>query len=44
MMDENRSGLVPFDLHIHDLDYMIYVFGKPVNVTCFRAQHPQQDY
>ena len=44
MMDENRSGLVPFDLHIHDLDYMVYVFGKPVNVTCFRAQHPQQDY
>lgn len=22
MMDENRSGLVPFDLHIHDLDLL----------------------
>ena len=27
--DENRSGLVPFDLHIHDLDFMVYLFGEP---------------
>lgn len=44
MMDENRSGLVPFDLHIHDLDYMVYAFGAPQKVTRFRARRPEQDY
>ena len=29
MRDEKRSGLVPFDLHIHDLDFIVYAFGKP---------------
>jgi len=29
MQDVNRSGLVPFDLHIHDLDYLVYTLGKP---------------
>lgn len=31
MRDEKRSGLVPFDLHIHDLDFIVYAFGKPEN-------------
>ncbi len=44
MRDPERSGLVPFDLHIHDLDYMIYTFGKPVNMTCHRAKTDVQDY
>ena len=44
MMDEKRSGLVPFDLHIHDLDFMVYSFGKPKKVTDFRAKRPEQDY
>lgn len=44
MMDEKRSGLVPFDLHIHDLDFLIYAFGKPAKVTDFRAKYPEQDY
>lgn len=44
MMDEKRSGLVPFDLHIHDLDYIVYAFGKPKKVTDFRAKRPEQDY
>ena len=44
MMDENRSGMVPFDLHIHDLDFMIYAFGTPKNKTVFRAKRPDQDY
>ena len=29
MQDPNRSGMVPFDLHIHDLDFLIYTMGKP---------------
>ena len=43
MKDESRSGLVPFDLHIHDLDFMVYTFGKPKQVSSFRARHPDQD-
>ena len=44
MMDENRSGLVPFDLHIHDLDFLVYAFGEPKNFECNRARRPEQDY
>lgn len=44
MMDESRSGLVPFDLHIHDLDFLVYAFGEPKKVTDFRAKRPEQDY
>lgn len=41
MADENRSGLVPFDLHIHDSDFMVYAFGNPNKVTDFRAKRPE---
>lgn len=44
LMDEKRSGLVPFDLHIHDLDFLVYAFGKPKNKTSFRAKRPEQDF
>ncbi|MBO5066280.1 MAG: Gfo/Idh/MocA family oxidoreductase [Clostridia bacterium] len=44
MMDEKRSGLVPFDLHIHDLDYMVYAFGKPEVAYKYRSQLPDQDF
>ncbi len=45
MMDEKRSGLVPFDLHIHDLDYMVYAFGMPEKVAYqYRAKRPDQDF
>jgi len=44
MMDEKRSGMVPFDLHIHDLDFMVYTFGNPVKKTAFRSKRPEQDY
>ena len=42
--DEKRSGLVPFDLHIHDIDFMVFAFGKPKNVTSYRSNTPTQDY
>ncbi len=38
MEDEKRSGLVPYDLHIHDLDFLIYAFGTPCNVRCSRVR------
>ena len=44
MMNEKRSGLVPFDLHIHDLDFMVYAFGKPRNVRNLRVKRTDQDY
>ncbi len=44
MSDEKRSGLVPFDLHIHDLDFLVYVFGKPGDARVHRAKRPEQDY
>ena len=30
--DETKSGGVVLDLHVHDLDYINYVFGKPKSV------------
>lgn len=44
MADEKRSGLVPFDLHIHDLDFLVYAFGKPKDAKVHRAKRPEQDY
>lgn len=29
LFDKEKSGLLPFDLHIHDLDVIISLFGKP---------------
>lgn len=42
--DKKLSGLVPFDLHIHDLDYIIYAFGNPKNYSCMRKERKDQDY
>ncbi len=44
MMDEKRSGLVPYDLHIHDLDFMVYAFGMPKVAHQFRSKLPDQDF
>ncbi len=44
MRDEKRSGLVPYDLHVHDCDFMVYTFGKPQNVISHRSRRPEQDY
>ena len=44
MKDEKRSGLIPYDLHIHDLDFMVYTFGRPKNAFSRRVKRPEQDY
>ncbi len=44
MKDPLRSGLVPYDLHVHDLDFLVYAFGKPVDVRSQRSKRPEQDY
>lgn len=33
LFDREKSGLIPFDLHIHDLDLIISLFGKPISFT-----------
>ncbi len=32
LFDKNKSGLLPFDLHVHDLDIIVSLFGKPESV------------
>ena len=32
LLDKEKSGLLPFDLHIHDLDLIVSLFGKPERV------------
>ena len=34
LFDREKSGLVPFDLHIHDLDVIISLFGEPEAAEC----------
>ncbi|MBN2328571.1 MAG: Gfo/Idh/MocA family oxidoreductase [Candidatus Omnitrophica bacterium] len=36
-----RSGGVELDLHIHDTDFVQYVFGSPKAVSSFGAMRPQ---
>ena len=44
MRDEARSGFVPYDLHIHDLDFLIYAFGEPKKIDSRRSKSADQDY
>lgn len=38
MFDRNKGGLIPYDLHIHDLDLIISLFGKPESYELYKAQ------
>ncbi len=39
-MDEDRSGGVVLDLHIHDTDFILYLLGKPGAVSSRAAGRP----
>jgi predicted dehydrogenase len=39
-IDESRSGGVALDLHIHDTDYVQYLFGMPKGVCSHGAKTP----
>lgn len=43
-LKKELSGLIPFDLHIHDLDFLVYAFGKPKSYSCNRKERADQDY
>ena len=36
LKDKSKSGLVPFDLHIHDLDLIISIFGNPKDYQLYK--------
>lgn len=42
--NKELSGSIPFDLHIHDVDFLVYAFGAPKSFTCSRKELPDQDY
>ncbi|HBL41446.1 MAG TPA: hypothetical protein DDY98_07770 [Ruminococcaceae bacterium] len=42
--NKELSGLIPFDLHIHDLDFLMYAFGAPKSYSFKRQELPEQDY
>ena len=33
LLDKEKSGLLPFDLHIHDLDLIVSLFGRPDRIS-----------
>lgn len=44
LFDREKSGLVPFDLHIHDLDIIASLFGTPEPVYCAAAQGSESSF
>jgi len=44
LFDKEKSGLIPFDLHIHDLDFIISLFGKPKNYSFTSTGNKDKDY
>jgi predicted dehydrogenase len=44
LLDRNKSGLIPFDLHIHDLDLMVSLFGVPEKYSYTVSRRPDTGY
>lgn len=44
LLDKEKSGLLPFDLHIHDLDVIVSLFGKPEHVSFTECKGPGKAY
>lgn len=44
LFDQKRSGLLPFDLHIHDLDLIVSLFGVPKTVSYTSCGNKDRDY
>ncbi|NLW15164.1 MAG: Gfo/Idh/MocA family oxidoreductase [Erysipelothrix sp.] len=38
MFDKSKAGLIPYDLHIHDLDLIVSLFGAPDSVEIQETQ------
>ena len=44
LFDREKSGLLPFDLHIHDLDVIVSLFGKPRAIAVHSCRGRGKDY
>jgi predicted dehydrogenase len=44
LFDKEKSGLLPFDLHIHDLDVIVSLFGKPESFSYSSAGGENKSY
>ena len=44
LFDKSKSGLLPFDLHIHDLDVIVSLFGKPKGFTVHTCKGADKTY
>lgn len=44
LFDKEKSGLLPFDLHIHDLDVIVSLFGKPDDLSFTRCAGREKSY
>lgn len=44
LFDRSKSGLLPYDLHIHDLDVIISLFGKPQTFSYTASQGRDKTY
>lgn len=44
LFDKEKSGQLAFDLHIHDIDYIVSVFGKPKAFTFTSAGNKDKDF
>lgn len=48
LFDKSKSGLIPFDLHIHEVDFMVSLFGKPKRLVAqsggVEGNHGMMDY
>ena len=44
LFDKAKSGLLPFDLHIHDLDLIVSLFGKPKDFSFTSCGNKDKSY
>lgn len=44
LFDKKKSGVIPFDLHVHDLDLIISLFGKPLSFSYTSCGRSEVDY
>lgn len=44
LFDVNKSGLLPYDLHIHDLDIIVSLFGRPKSYMFTSCQGADKNY
>jgi predicted dehydrogenase len=44
LFDKEKSGLLPFDLHIHDLDAIVSLFGKPESFSFTSCGNTDKEY